>query len=48
MGSIGLFELIIVLVIPVIIVVIAYLFGKQAGENKILKQQQKNQQELGK
>ena len=48
MGSIGLFELIIILIIPVIILVGVYLLGKQAGENKILKQQQKNQQQFGK
>ena len=41
-------ELIILLIIPTIILVGVYLFGKQAGENKILKQQHKNRQELGK
>jgi hypothetical protein len=40
MGSIGMPELIIILliiIVPVIALVLVYRFGKQAGENKILK-----------
>ncbi len=41
MGSIGIYELIIILlilIVPVILLVIVYKVGKQAGENKILRQ----------
>lgn len=41
MGSIGMMELVLILlilIVPVILIVVAYNLGKKAGESKILRQ----------